>query len=199
VVATSRGKIVLQKLLEYGAEIFSKRSYSSVGMSEIIKGAGLAKGSFYNYFKSKDEYAASVIQHYTHVKVDTFLVARSDSKGNGAEIIAAWLEHARAEGELHNYNKGCLLSTQCAQLTTLPDTYTAALKASLTVLRDCLEGALRNKISTDPMGYRMREQQVASLLLSAYLGASMRMRIEKSSYPMIVLQEFLKDMASRAS
>ena len=42
-------------ILEAGRELFSKNGYHDTNVASIIHKAGMAHGSFYNYFKSKFE------------------------------------------------------------------------------------------------------------------------------------------------
>lgn len=53
-----------ERLLEAALELFSKRSYSSVGVAEIAARAGVQKGSFYYFFPSKEELALAVIDEH---------------------------------------------------------------------------------------------------------------------------------------
>ena len=53
-----KGEESRQRLIECSAELFWKNGYSATGISEILKQTGLPKGSFYFYFKSKDDLAA---------------------------------------------------------------------------------------------------------------------------------------------
>ena len=55
-----KGKESRQHLIECAAELFWKNGYSATGISEILKQTGLPKGSFYFYFKSKDDLATAL-------------------------------------------------------------------------------------------------------------------------------------------
>ena len=59
-----KGKESRQHLIECAAELFWKNGYSATGISEILKQTGLPKGSFYFYFKSKDDLATAVTEYY---------------------------------------------------------------------------------------------------------------------------------------
>lgn len=54
------------RLLEVGMATFAKRGYYGTGIKEIVEGAGVPKGSFYNYFKSKEDFGIELVQ--THSK-----------------------------------------------------------------------------------------------------------------------------------
>ncbi len=52
-------------IIKVGYELFDKRGYNGTGISDIIAKAGIPKGSFYYYFKNKEEFALNVIDYYS--------------------------------------------------------------------------------------------------------------------------------------
>ena len=58
-----KGEESRQRLIECAAELFWKNGYSATGISEILKQTDLPKGSFYFYFKSKDDLATAVTEY----------------------------------------------------------------------------------------------------------------------------------------
>lgn len=77
-----KGEESRQRLIECAAELFWKNGYSATGISEILKQTGLPKGSFYFYFKSKDDLAAAVAEYYQKILLEQF---QSSSQGNDWE------------------------------------------------------------------------------------------------------------------
>ena len=53
-----------ERLIEEASRLFHQRSYEGVGVQELCDAAEIHKGSFYHFFKSKDELAAAVIDAY---------------------------------------------------------------------------------------------------------------------------------------
>ncbi len=52
---TERGRRTLRRLLDAAAEEFGARGYHDTAISNITQGAGVGLGTFYVYFKSKEE------------------------------------------------------------------------------------------------------------------------------------------------
>ena len=77
-----KGEESRQRLIECAAELFWKNGYSATGLSEILKQTGLPKGSFYFYFKSKDDLAAAVTEYYQKILLEQF---QNRSHGNDWE------------------------------------------------------------------------------------------------------------------
>jgi AcrR family transcriptional regulator len=53
--ATDRGERTRQRLLDAAREIFERRGYHGAAVADIAKAAGVAHGTFYKYFESKDD------------------------------------------------------------------------------------------------------------------------------------------------
>lgn len=77
-----KGEESRQRLIECAAELFWKNGYSATGISEILKQTGLPKGSFYFYFKSKDDLATAVTEYYQKILLEQF---QNSSQGNDWE------------------------------------------------------------------------------------------------------------------
>lgn len=65
-----KGEESKQRLIRCAAELFWKNGYTATGVSEILKNAELPKGSFYFYFKSKEELGVEVITYYQSVLLE---------------------------------------------------------------------------------------------------------------------------------
>ncbi|MGS6269660.1 TetR/AcrR family transcriptional regulator, partial [Enterobacter hormaechei] len=51
-------------LIRSGLELLTQNGFLSTGVDAIVKNASVPKGSFYYYFKSKEEYAQTVLSAY---------------------------------------------------------------------------------------------------------------------------------------
>ena len=85
---TARGRRTREKLLDAAEQEFGARGFHPVGISDITRRAGVAAGTFYVYFDSKEEIYRALIEataYGTRMIVDTF-------KANGVpvdEIVAS--------------------------------------------------------------------------------------------------------------
>lgn len=55
---------VRQHILDTGKAIIVGKGYSAVGLNEILTSAGVPKGSFYHYFKSKELFGVALLDDY---------------------------------------------------------------------------------------------------------------------------------------
>ena len=53
-----------QHILDTGLGIFAGKGFASVGLNELLRAAGVPKGSFYHYFESKEQYGQALLEDY---------------------------------------------------------------------------------------------------------------------------------------
>lgn len=79
-----------QHILDIGYELIIAKGFSNVGLSELLKQAQVPKGSFYHYFKSKEQFGEALIQEY-FVEYESRLSALFNvSNGNGLECLMSY-------------------------------------------------------------------------------------------------------------
>ena len=53
------------RLLEVGLSLFAKRGHHGTGIKEIVDTAHVPKGSFYNYFKGKEDFGIEIVRRHS--------------------------------------------------------------------------------------------------------------------------------------
>lgn len=107
-----------QALKTAAHDVFSKKGYKATGISEIAKQAGVAVGSFYNYYESKEAIFLDVhIDENNHarqvmmneidwerdiVEVISQIFGQSRSLVSSNKILMEWYNPAISD-KLHNY------------------------------------------------------------------------------------------------
>lgn len=82
---------VRQHILATGQAIITGKGYSAVGLNEILSAAGVPKGSFYHYFKSKEMFGQALLDEYVRAylaELDTLLAP--DGKSAAVRLMRYW-------------------------------------------------------------------------------------------------------------
>ncbi len=53
-----------ERILEAAEELMLERGFHSVGLKQILDAVKVPKGSFYHYFKSKEQFGVEMLKHY---------------------------------------------------------------------------------------------------------------------------------------
>jgi len=68
-------KVRFDGIVSAAALVFAEQGVAGTSVSDIVKGAGVAQGTFYLYFKSKDDVVLAVVERF----VDTMIAALEDA------------------------------------------------------------------------------------------------------------------------
>ena len=84
-------------IIDKSVELFAEKGYHATSVQEIAEKCGIAKGSFYNYFKSKEELLVSIFKYYYEALTDSLLDLELDaslsSKDKFLRQITVQIEH----------------------------------------------------------------------------------------------------------
>jgi TetR/AcrR family transcriptional repressor of nem operon len=173
-----------QRLLDEGVSMLKMQGYHGTGLKELLGNVSIPKGSFYNYFESKEHFCAVAIAHYLKpfiVQVDACLAVPGT---DGLTAIQNYFNILINELEENGFSGGCLLGNLLGEMGDTSDPCLEELSRSVHLYRDKLkkgferaqnEGVARNDISAETM---------ANLIVNNWQGALLRMKVEKSTQPL---------------
>jgi TetR/AcrR family transcriptional repressor of nem operon len=176
--------VVRQKLLDQGVALLMEQGYHGTGLQDILHAIGVPKGSFYNYFSSKEEFGAEVIRHYVEPFIQQLDCQLDKAEGTGAQALESYLRQLIEEAERRQHRGGCLLGNLIGEIGDTSEICRQALRDALHQYRDKIaegiargqrEGVFRNDKSA---------REMADLLVDAWQGAFLRMKIEQSTRPL---------------
>ncbi len=111
-----------QKIIDSATELFLASSYGDVGVQVICDHAGVKKGSFYHYFKSKTDLAIEVIRQQCQSFEETVGAACFLSGLPPLQRFDCFLDRlfevAQANRDDPGHVKGCPLGNLAAELST---------------------------------------------------------------------------------
>ena len=183
-----------QKLLDQGIEAFIQRGYHGVGIKEILDAVGVPKGSFYNYFKSKEDYAAQVIRHFSGrflERLRTSLDASGEGSGSGDAEADDPMGALRRffEGEIRccerdDCRKGCLIGTLGAELGGSSEACREVMAETLAEGQDLIERVLVKGQQTGVVRADVPAGDLAASVLNGWEGSLIRMKVDGCTDPL---------------
>ncbi|MCF4097042.1 TetR/AcrR family transcriptional regulator [Maritalea mediterranea] len=95
-----------EQLLSIAFDMFLAQGYDGVGLSEVIKKAGVSKGALYHHFSSKDDLIDQVLQRYFldgFAAVEFDALTAADAKDQLSMLVAVYQAQFGAESALNKY------------------------------------------------------------------------------------------------
>lgn len=180
-----KSKDIRAALIRSGMESMTKHGYISSNLESVLKKEGIPKGSFYYYFKSKEDFGREVISCYASFfayKLDKYLL--NESVPSPVERLKLFYEDARQGMAKYHFERGCLIGELMQEESLLPDGYNAVLNEILTLWQDkvarCLEQA--QQIKEIKQGIDCWE--LAYFFWIGWEGAVMRAKLVKDPQPL---------------
>jgi TetR/AcrR family transcriptional regulator, transcriptional repressor for nem operon len=180
----SQKQINRNNLLAQGVSILMQQGYHGTGLKEILDAVQIPKGSFYNYFGSKENFAAEVIHHYIEPFINQLEAYLNQSEFDALSAIESYFNELIAELEQAEYKGGCLLGNLMGELSDSSELCQKALQQAVHRYRDLLETGIQKAQSQGAVRTDKTALEMADLLLNSWQGALLRMKVEKSSVPL---------------
>ncbi|RJS50263.1 TetR/AcrR family transcriptional regulator [Bacillus sp. PK3_68] len=110
----------INKLMKSGIELFSKQSYSSTSVDQIVKHAGYSKGAFYAHFPTKEEFLLRLIKEGIDFYFEDLKEALTQKD---CDLLNTFKEHsmrlvieAYEKGSSPMLLQGCMVSNELPQI-----------------------------------------------------------------------------------
>ena len=184
---------IRDKILDAGVDIIAKKGFNGIGIQEILNEVHIPKGSFYHYFKSKEDFGIQVIKKHSEdslVYINSFL---EDTSLSPLQRIYSLFEDVQKIYLKKDFKEGCLLGNCSTELGGQKTSFSSTLENEFLKMEDefikCLEeaqtlGELKTDYSTEDL---------ASFIVNGWEGALLRMKASRNLEPMKKFVEFLKN------
>jgi TetR/AcrR family transcriptional regulator, transcriptional repressor for nem operon len=182
-----------QKLIMAGAEIMHLKGFNNTGIQEILDKAGIPKGSFYNFFKSKEDFGLQVIDYFVGFfsQISSqFFGDKSQPPLERIQLLLSWfMEFFRST----DYTLGCPIGNFAQEMGDISPAFREKLKTSLDAMSDQFEIILREARELGHLSQSMDIHDTAHFIISSWEGALMLMKVAKSTEPLETHTRFLFD------
>lgn len=170
---------VRARLLSIGQQIVHSRGFNGCGVQEITAAAGVPKGSFYNYFDSKEAFAIEILEEYWSLIEKSHGSILYDARIKPLERIAKYFSALTDSHEQQNFTLGCLIGNLALELADASAETRRKLAYLLNrweaSLAECLrEAQVRNELAAE-----RDAKELAAALIEAWEGAVMRGKVDQ--------------------
>jgi TetR/AcrR family transcriptional repressor of nem operon len=173
-----------QKILDQGVILLTEQGYHGTGLNEILEIVKVPKGSFYNYFGSKEEYCAEVITHYIEPFLQRLTAHMQNPELDGLAALKRYYDELIVELEQADYKGGCLLGNLMGELGDTSEVCRRSLMSAVDRYSSLQETALTQAQQAGIVRSDLSAKTMADLLINNWQGSLLRMKIERSVEPL---------------
>ena len=177
------------EIIRIGTELISRQGYNATGIEMILKEAGVPKGSFYHFFKSKEEFGLAVMDFFADCYSRRMTTLLQDASISPLNRIRKFLESSLQRFSNNQFSKGCLIGNLGQEMADQNERFRARLDEIFEDWRRLYVACLSEAREAKELDSRLDAGQLASFLLSGWEGAILRAKVMKSPQP---LQDFIE-------
>jgi TetR/AcrR family transcriptional repressor of nem operon len=171
---------VRRRLLESGLTLVGKQGFAGSGVADITTAAGVPKGSFYQYFDSKQSYAIELLDDYWSAVEEKHAKVLLDDRYAPLDRIARHFHSIGQDHKQQKYALGCLIGNLGVEIAGAGEDAQSKLRQIIkrwaTLLSDCLKQAQ----AAGDLDRKADVEELAAALIESWEGAVMRSKIERS-------------------
>ncbi|WP_420326069.1 TetR/AcrR family transcriptional regulator [Mameliella sp.] len=180
-------------ILDAGEALLLTHGFAGLGLSALLKAAGVPKGSFYHWFDSKEDFGRAAIEAYTDAyiaRLDTLI----DGPGMAADkldrFMDAWLSQAAGPGLVER----CLVVKLGAEVSDLSEPMRATMQGGIEQFIGRLADLLRQGAEDGSLRSVPDRLSEARRIYASLLGAAILARISRED---TALRDATKDARAR--
>jgi len=171
-------------IVQVGLDLVLSRGFSATGVEAILKQANVPKGSFYNFFSSKEEFALAIIDKFVADRVEVLYPIFSDQSLPPLERVKKSFEIIIETFEGADCSKGCLLGNLGQEMADQFENVRQRLEKSLLEWAKAVSQLLSQAQKEQAIPANMDVDMLAENLISSFQGALLRSKVKKSPEPL---------------
>jgi TetR/AcrR family transcriptional repressor of nem operon len=170
----------VDNILAIGTDLILKNGYNNVGLKLILETAKIPKGSFYYYFKSKEDFGLQVIGYYSRNSLKFLNSYMTDQRKSPKVRITSFFADMMEVYKVKQFKEGCLLGNCSLELSDVSESFSGAVSGELgkwqASFEQCIQegqedGSIRNEESAKVM---------SDFVLTTWEGSLLRMKSSKN-------------------
>lgn len=181
------------RIIETGAEIIHLKGFNHTGIQEILNAAGVPKGSFYNYFKSKDDFGLQIIDyfsaHFQKIAKETLEDTRISPLSRIYAFLTAFMEYFESQ----NYAGGCPIGNLAQEMGDLSPAFRKKLSDAMDMMVDAYSHVLSAAQNDGKIMKSLNIKDTASFIIAGWHGAIIQMKLSRSLDPLKNHRKFIFD------
>jgi len=155
--APTGSKDTREKLVRTAERLMLRDGFSATRVDDVIRKAGLSKGSFYHFFDSKEALGLAALEHYYADRVGRLAAGTYATEADPLRRAQGFMKHA-SDVAADLWNTGCLLANLAVDSAGSSRVISNALKKRTSELRALLADLLSPFATPDITADDLAEQ-----------------------------------------
>ena len=186
------------QIIEAGRKAMIAKSYNGVGLNEILNEAGVPKGSFYHFFKSKEELGVAVIEGSVEENTEKLRVALTDPRLSPLTRLETYFVWARDEIHSRELRQECLVCKLALELSSLSEPLREAVRKGWDQWRLIMTQCIQEAQEAGEVDPQHDAENLAEFIVYSFEGAMIRVQVNNNIRPVNQFLHFVFQVLLKA-
>lgn len=176
-------------LVRVGVELCTQAGFQSTGLDQILRAAGVPKGSFYHYFSSKKDFGLAVVDAYADYFRRRLQRVLTCDETPALERLELFVQEAERGMEKYGFQRGCLVGNLAQEMAGLDEDFRERLEMVLKQWESQTSRCLGEAQEAGQLDVSLDVDELAEFFWIGWEGAILRSKLTRSTRPMRVFAE----------
>ena len=173
-----------EDILNAGLKVMFRSGYTGASVRDICEAAGVPLGSFTNHFRSKEAFAAEVLDRYFAHLQGLVKQALDDESLTPRLRLKRYLDIISGVLAEDKWNRGCLIGDFSLEIASQSKPLRERLEAIFQEWRAPFAACVAEAQTVGEIDSTFDPVDLAEFLLSSWEGAILRMKVERGPAPL---------------
>ena len=178
------------RILSEGARIIHQKGFNNTGIQEILDAADVPKGSFYFYFRNKDDFGLQLVDFYLEL-INSAAISQMSSEGNPIERLHNFFRYMREVAEQNEFKGGCPIGNLAQEMADQKETFRIKVNEAFGRISESIAVCLEEAVNLKQLNSSLNPRETADFILNSWEGALLRMKAENSVRPLLVFENMI--------
>jgi len=180
-------------IIREGARLIQRKGYNATGLAAILTAARVPKGSFYFYFKSKEDFGLAVIDHYAEAIAAMGSSYLGDINRPPMQRLAAFMDGFTDVFAKMDFTCGCPLGNLMQEMSDLNEAFRERVGRVYALMVEAIAQCLAEAKEQGDIPEDLDAAQTAQFILNSWEGAIMHMKLVKDDTPLTLCKRMVFD------
>jgi|TARA_B110000211_G_scaffold234113_1_gene302471 TetR/AcrR family transcriptional repressor of nem operon len=188
-----RSEQTREALIEAGIAQLSEHGYHGTGIKQILDEVSVPKGSFYNFFASKEAFVTEVVGHYSRNLLSqlNYFIEGEGKALTPVEQLRSIYRYSLKQYESHAFKKSCLVGAIATEISAESEMCRVELEKAMKQWLSFFSGIFTQAQDQKLVRDDISPADMASVYWSAWEGALITMKMTADTKPVKRIMELM--------
>ena len=191
---TLKHEVKADSLLAKGIELLWSKGYNATSVNDIVKAAGIPKGSFYFYFESKEDFTVKAIDKYFSLNFAPVKEVLQNKSVSPKQRLCDFYEfrHNMMKNEM-DCKMGCMAANLGSEMSEHNEKIRTSILVKEQMILSLITEVIQEAQDYGEIDNALKAEDIAAFVEDAGKGAMVSMKEMKSSYPLDNLMNIIRN------